>query len=278
MGLCFGGIVVATVDRLLRGGNPRAGLSLVFDDDFDDPASIDLDGSNGAAKWFTDLPWREERTPARLLRVADSVLTIDQEEQTGNWAIATRSPWTGNGRSFRHGYFEARMAFEPEPDRYTDGFPAFWALPVSQQDFTPERHYAEIDFFEAVTEPGQRYDGHFTGVVHDIGLNEQYEQSYRWINTNNRSERTVVRDTGWHSYGCRWEPGRLRWYFDDRLMHQVDYSANGKPSCEVMKFPDGSTDGPSGLFHIADEGSDFTVVLGTGPGWPLRIDWVRVWA
>ncbi len=277
-GLCAGGVLLPKAVQMLRDNDPRQGLSVVFEDDFDDPASIDIDGTNTQAKWFTDLPWRESRTPAECVGVADSVLLLNQVEETGNWAVASRSPWTGRGRIFKYGYYEARLAFESAPEYPTDGFPAFWSLPVGQQNYTPDRHYVEIDFFEAMTEPGERYDGHFSGVVHDIHLTESYEQEYRWFNLNNRSKRPVVLDDGWHTYGCYWEPGRLRWYFDDRLMHEVVYRRDRTPSSPVMRFPTGEKNGPKGLFTVADEVEGVSVILGTAPGWPVRVDWVRIWA
>ncbi|MGP2440601.1 glycoside hydrolase family 16 protein [Streptomyces sp. JW3] len=66
--------------------------------------------------------------------------------------------------------------------------------------------------------------------------------------------------TGWHTFGHRWEPGRITWYYDGQPVHTETSGVVGSPHYLVMQNTQGSFGGPT--LTPAD----------------LQVDYVRVWA
>lgn len=252
---------------------------LVFHDDFTSMASIDryATGKEGHL-WYADRPWVPGAvTSPDVIAVSDGVLTLDGDRGPGGWGLGTVSPKSGAGRTFQHGYFEARLWFDPSLGRNAAAWPAFWSLPTNQIFGTPAAHHVEIDFFEAYHDPHELYSGHFTGTVHDV---TQTDSSYTaWQNTNNVPAFAPLTRAGWHRYGCLWQPGRLTWYLDGVQQVAVAYGADIRPSCEVMNPQAKVAAGPVGMFSVADDpGARVAIILTAGVGWPLKVDWVRVWS
>ena len=254
----------------------RAGYSkLSFYDDFASMSSIDINatGQDGH-RWYADRPWVPGAvTSPGVIHVADGVLTLDEDQESGSWGLGTVSPKSGAGATFHHSYFEAKMWFDPALGPKAAAWPAFWSLPTNQLFGTPAPKHVEIDFFEAYHEPYKPYSGRFTGTVHDIS------GSSWWQNTNNVSSTTPLSRAGWHEYGCLWQPGHLSWYLDGVQMSKVTYGARIRPSCEVMDPRTGTIAQGRGVFSIADDPhARVAVILTAGRGWPLKVDWVRVWS
>ncbi|WP_156911110.1 glycoside hydrolase family 16 protein [Arsenicicoccus bolidensis] len=244
--------------------------SLALDDTFDDLASVDLTGTGAPGRrWFTDRPFGWGRTMPQDLTVRDSVLTISPSTKSPNYGIATSSPTSHEGRGFRYGYFEARMAFDPEDWRRSTGWPAFWGLSHDQIVGVGRPRWAELDFFEAYRDPGRPYEHIFAGTVHDWLAGPP--ETDRANHGNSSAPLAGVDLTQMHTYACLWQPGRITWIFDGRELFTQTYSKDAAPSPNPRGLA-------PGIFSPLDtDVNGQTVILGTGVDHPLRVDWVRVW-
>ena len=245
---------------------------LTFCDDFDSIKTIDVNGTGDSGfKWYTNLPFGWGQTKPQAYSVSQSVLTVTSTGQTYNWGLTTRDPVTGNGESWRFGYFEARIAFDPEPPPQSTGWPSFWGISVSKIQHQDISQYAELDFFEAGNWPGVRHDGLF-GTIHDW----QNDMSINYWNNNNTQE-TYTDWSQWHVVGVLWAPGIVTWYLDGNPLMTQQYWSDKQP------FPQAYTVGgisptPPGTFSDLDvDALGQQIVVGSDPNWPMQIDWVRVW-
>lgn len=275
-GLLAGGAALATAGRdLLPGGqhdDPTRGRTLAFQDDFTSADGIDLTGQGEQGRtWFTDQPYGWGRTPPGTLGVADGVLTI-AGNGTKNYAIATMSPTTGAGRAFSHGYFEARLAFDPARGPLSDGFPAFWSVGARHFQHNDQPRSMEVDFFEAMHPSGRgrrSFNDTFAGTVHEWRLvrGEQDVANYG----DNTVQLRGTDWSAWHDYGCEWVPGRLRWFLDGRVVLEQRYGPGVAPE------PNASGLGAGTFAALEEDHTELVVILGTGAGNPLWVDRVRVW-
>lgn len=255
-------------------------LSLAFCDDFDSESTIDVGGTGGPGyNWY---PYRPGNILARsAFSVANSALTISDTSFMNNWGLTTADIRSTNGRSFEFGYFEARVDFNPALGTEGEGWPAFWALSaraaesgLGMDDPTP---HAELDFFEALphnASPGNYY-GTFAGTLHQWDYNSSSGL------TDFRNSKNAVQPgtdwTQWHVIGCLWVRGQVTWYLDGVPLLTQAYgpNENGDP----MAISDaGNVPAPQGVFDELDaENKGMLLILGSGPDWPMNVDWVRVW-
>lgn len=243
--------------------------NLVFCDDFNSSSTIDVNATgNQGFNWYTALPrWFGSHTPASDYSLSNSVITLSQSRNTANWALATQDPITGAGRSWVFGYFEARIKFDPKDVTSSNGWPSFWGLSSNAARNSPVNLWGELDFFEA----GNRVID-FYGTVH------QWEAlpggSVGYANSNYHQSPKVNWNT-WQTVGCLWKPGAISWFLNGKPLMTQYYSQNGLPSPQAAGGP-GLPPAPSGTFsELEHDGQE--VVIGTGPNFPLEIDWVRVW-
>jgi hypothetical protein len=55
------------------------------------------------------------------------------------------------------------------------------------------------------------------------------------------------------------------------------YSSQAPPS-PLASTTNGINPTPAGVFNILDtQNPGMELILGSGSGWPLKVDWVRVW-
>jgi beta-glucanase (GH16 family) len=109
----------------------------------------------------------------------------------------------------RHGYIEWRARW-PQPGRGM--FPALWLFTAAGAFNDPEgKGRSEIDVFEIF---GHGAGRPFSGTLH--------------LASNSLTPLEVVdlyaRDVdtaGWHTYGLDWQPGHLRFFYDNYLIRQV---------------------------------------------------------
>lgn len=243
--------------------------TLAFSDDFDSLDSIDLTGTGAEGHlWYTDRPFGWGRTLPESLSVEDGVLTITQQTASPNYAIGTTSPTTHRGRGYHYGYFEARIAFDPDEAGY-EGFPAFWGVSQAQTIGANFLRSMELDYYEAFRWAGSPFEDVYAGTVHDWTHGPPAIDRANYGN-NFRS----LPGTDWtqfHTYGCLWKPGHIVWYFDGEPLIEQRYSADDYPD------PNPS-DLARGTYAMLDtDTSGQTVILGSGVGYPMRVDWVRVW-
>ena len=249
----------------------EAGMTkLAFYDEFDDPSTIDWDGTGkDGFKWYVDRPFGWEPMQDGDVTIADSVATIAPQKSCANWGLSTYSAKGDTGTTFRYAYFEASIRIDLDKTREdltTKGQPAFWSFSKEHTLKRDEGNWGEIDFFEVAFEGDGSFHNRLVTSAHDSIMidGKQVNRS----NANNTHEFFVM--DGFHTYGCLWTPGEITWYLDGGYVTSLTYSADGMPS------PASSSNQVEGCYSILDE-EDMLVILGSGPCWPMEVDWVRVW-
>jgi hypothetical protein len=204
-------------------------------------------------------------------------LTINQSNNSYNadlQTIPTHSTGSQRDGTWQHGYFEARIQFANAPtSKGGGGWPSFWTFAVQAQSPVAGQLTAEWDILEAFL-TGSVAQVFNTG--HNWMNTAQYSTGTDTYNTNGTNLQVSLQgstdpaqptDEGWHTYGCLWwgtgVTGYIQCYYDDHLVvHE-----NG-----VTTFPTGQGAGLS-----AQESDNMYMLLGTATGWPINVDWVRVW-
>lgn len=245
--------------------------SLVMEDDFLSTASIDMPGTGAAGyKWYRRLPWSGTPTPTSAIQVANSVLTFTQTFENWNQGLYSVDAYSGQGSSWQYGYFEARMRFNPANATASNGFPAFWMLGRDHVTDVDNVRWGELDIFEAYHDGAVTYNGAFYGTIHDW-LGGTPSNTDRGSYGNHISPALGANFTVWHDYAALWTPGRVRWYFDGVKVLDQAFSVGAAPVPNTAGHP-------AGIFSIFDtKPSGLALVIGTGVGYPLDIDRVRVW-
>jgi beta-glucanase (GH16 family) len=243
---------------------------LVFCDDFDSLSTIDVNTTGAPGyNWYTRLPRGEGRTPQSDYSISNSVLAITAPDSY-NFAITTKDVQSGNGNSWTFGYFEARLCFDPNAVPTASGWPAWWGNSAHHLRYDTrykKGQYIELDFFEAP--PKARTE--FAGTLHQFKNNG----AIHYQNSNNIPP-VSVNWAKWHTVGVLWVPGRVDWYLDGKRLIEQQYSANAQPRPLARTMVKGPQ--PAGLFSSLDtEMLGEQMILGSAQGWPLNVDWVRVW-
>jgi beta-glucanase (GH16 family) len=172
---------------------------------------------------------------------------------SGSWPINTIT--TLKSRSFRQGYFEARMTWT----RGDGAWPGFWLYSTkhARDEDQCATRAGEIDVFEGQgSEPRVYY-----GTVHSNtnGCSPSDDQ-----NGNNFHPVRKNLTKGFHRYGALWTKNRITWYLDGkRLMSAPTYSTNDQRMFLLLQmWVGGWTEDPNG--------STPNVIQ-------TKVDWVRVW-
>jgi hypothetical protein len=262
--------------------------SLVFEDDFTTTDTI-ATTQNAASgyKWYWSMdglgqPWSVQTTAtAASISNGNSgggsnaspqggILTVTGPGEP-NDALITVPGWALNNSSatlpaegqgcWSHAYFEAYIQFRTDGNSSADastGWPAFWSWSVQGlkgfgfgSSSLTVANYSEIDFMETYGTIFGNQPGNWTATMH------------QWPANNSSDGNTQHTDSNWHTYACLWTStgtgtGQVKFYFDGA---QVD---NTVPT------------GP-GQTQFSLEGMYQYIVLGTGNGWSMNVDWVRVW-
>jgi hypothetical protein len=243
--------------------------NLAFCDDFDSLSTIDVNSTGAPGyNWYTRLPFDRGRTPQSFYSVSDSFLAVTAPNSI-NFALTTMDPHTGNGNAWIFGYFEARLSFDPNAVPTAGGWPAWWANSArhlhNDTRYT-SNPYVELDFFEC---PPKRTE--FAGTIH------QWEDSGKTHHQNANAIAPVsVNWAKWHTVGVLWVPGKVVWYLDGRELIEQRYSTNGLPRPSARAIDKGPQ--LPGLFSSLDtDKPGEQMILGSAQGWPLNVDWIRVW-
>lgn len=250
----------------------RAGINdLKFEDDFTNANTVDLAGTGDAGfNWYLDRPFGWGAASASEVAIADSVLTVKSKPNghAAGWGMSTYSIKGDTGYAFQYGYAEAKIRFNHQGQRTNndrDYFPCFWSFSKAHTLMRDKGHWGEIDIFEAYTDQSDPlYQGQYVGTVHD-----HYTDGSKHIQNGNHWQDGVIKDSGWHTYGMLWEKGKISWYFDNQLMHSIEYSADGYPKPMSPGYKPGA-------FSILDS-EEMVLVLGASESWPMDVDYVRVW-
>ena len=189
---------------------------LIFCDDFTSTSTIDITGSGRPGfKWYTNRPYNLGVLPPQDYKVANGVLSVtDYERFQTNRALQTMDPVTGNGQTFLHGYFEARIHFDPKLGPGNPGWPAVWLTSADHVlNPTGVTHYPELDIFEVIKDrkqPGMPYTS-FMGTVHDwrAGKDSTPSKPHEvrfYFNHDNVQEVRGTDWNGWHIVAALWTP------------------------------------------------------------------------
>lgn len=258
-------------------------MTLALDTQFDTLTSIDMSMSGAAGKsWYTRLPAAmggEQQAPASTLSIREeagaSHLHIEPSESNANWTLATVDTATGAGKTWRYGYFEARMRFEQQP--YSDdwsglaSWASFWLTSPTAWLGPAGAKFCEVDIFEQLAGPDV-----LAGTVHE------WTQGTATGHVYTRHDRKVPGGLdGWHTFGLRWTPGELEWFLDDEFVMRRTFGLDVAPTLGGFTSwvdSDGqSVDAlPAGTFSNLDK-DRLTLILGTGKGAPVDVSHVRVW-
>ena len=118
---------------------------------------------------------------------------------------------TQNKHNFKYGLFEAKVKV-PQGQGF---LPAFWMMPADENLYGQWPRCGELDIMEVM---GQKTDTSY-GTIH-------------YGNPHSESQGTCTLKQGsfseeYHIFSAEWEPGRISWYVDGRLIHTENdwYSA-----------------------------------------------------
>lgn len=261
-------------------------MTLELDTTFTSLSAIDMQTTGAAGfEWFTRLPERampgSQQNPMLSLKMMtegdETFLRVDPDERNVNWTIATQDPATKAGRTWSFGYFEARLRFHQIPliedwSSPTAAWASFWlGSPVAWEGPTGAV-FPEIDIFEQLAGPDV-----LAGTVHQWQQNTATGHFY----TRHDTDMGEGGLEGWHTFGLRWEKGKISWFLDGVFVQSMTYGANIAP--RLGGFTDWiDNDGqaveslPAGAFTVLDS-SRMALILGTGKGAPMDISRVRVW-
>lgn len=283
----------------------RSGYSLSFADEFNTIDTIDLNYStpNASRKnWYFKSFWNPD-TPAARVRVENGVLSLDY--MPGVYGLQTAAPdglggWVG--RAFGGGgFFEARIRFNP--DVFGPGsegiriggasWPAFWSMAVEHGAFwtgadqwpgQPKGYsrFIENDFFEYLAwgYGASKSKSSYGAVLHDwYGVwNQTCGNGYCDALDYGRDSVfiTLPYEVNWNEFNTisqLWMPAK-----DGKPGYALNFF-NGRPVSINYWWDEGNDRAPPNArnrFSVMDRQRLF-LVLGTGPGAPIQVDYVRVW-
>ena len=202
------GIEVAFVHSSTAAGR------LVWSDEFNGPAKSPVD----RRRWRHEIggAWGDGELQSYTSRVANSY-----QDGRGHLVIATRAErFTGAdsitrnytsarintmGRfSFHYGTFEARLRTPAGRGLW----PAFWAL-GTDIDRSGWPRCGEIDVMENIGQEPRNASGTIHGPKSGGGAQEDYKPGFSVVHSAPLSQ-------GFHTYGARWLPGSIEFFFDGR--------------------------------------------------------------
>lgn len=224
--------------------------TLKFDDEFSQSA---LDLSRWQPNWFgatsASVTPPENRQDLNCLDPA-------QVTETGgilSLAAVARSCRASNGTSYRYasglinthntftftyGYLEARIFIPADSAGVPVNFPAFWADGVGTWPAS-----GELDVMEVLKSCGPGLGFHFHSSVGTFGGCASH-----------------MTQSGWHTFGARWQPGSVAYYYDGQSVGQVSSGITGAP-----------------MYLLLNNSIDPTYGGATLTPATMQVDYVRVW-
>lgn len=272
--------------------NPASsGFASVFADEFNSLSTIDVNNTLAPGfNWYVTKFFGFGTSPASAFSVSSGVLTIAPTAgDTSTWQMATAAP---SGGSFvgtapiaggKATYIEAALAFDDQGGAAPQSGLAFWSIALQHGlGFTqwPGQtagydHYGEFDFYEYSS------NTQLNNSLHDWygikGVTCSPSDYCNVSNTNNNAVTVGAQNfTTFHRFGALYMPGPVGGY--------VQYYYDGVPtnaySFWLSNANAGSPPPVAGTTHsafsILDTWPNF-VILGTGVGLTLKVDYVRIW-
>jgi beta-glucanase (GH16 family) len=224
---------------------PIAGLGYrqVFVDNF---------GRFDRGRWSNHAFW-EAAPHANAVYARKGVLQLVSRRSQGYRNVTISSH---GKRSFRHGYFEARMRWTKGPGAW----PAFWLSSAYHYKNARCPYFnSELDIFEGQgSTPATFYGTLHRNTNHVCGVPDQTRPAVAWHRVGDMTTR-------FHVYSALWTANEVVWYFDRRRVGRAPVFAGSTDQRMYMliyMWIGGWTSGPTPA--TPDE-------LRT------EVDWVRVW-
>ncbi|MGQ0444228.1 MAG: hypothetical protein ACT4O2_03635 [Beijerinckiaceae bacterium] len=219
------------------------------------------------------------------------------------------------GKAFGGGaYFEAKIKFDPTSVNFSQGFPAFWGFSIEHAankgaDHPPGtqtgfQHFIEDDFFEydiswaSSTSYGTAihdWYGIYTSTCqegHRAGLPGFCDVTNNGVGTNYnnfvsaKQNNAAIDWTQWHTIGQLWVPGNSRNRAQGYVQNFIDgQAANAGAGTFAPLSKTGWKDAAAAFIDPLNSSTAFSVldsnhlmiILGTGPGQPFTVGYVKVW-
>ena len=178
-----------------------AGWKLVFEDEFEGPAGATYDHD----KWYFPC-WRTHEDFLTLDGQGHLALKCDYEKGTTN--LVSTGLWSK--RSWRYGYFEARLKFT----RNNGWWSAFWLYGQSNRNAL--ECGSEIDIFEDYYTRYTSMNGPGLGVPLDHNLHVSY--GHKGLKSYNCKSYVPGSIDEFHTIGCKWTPFEISIYADGKLL------------------------------------------------------------
>lgn len=170
---------------------------------------------------------------------------VENRSEDGNVSYTSGRINTQHKHDFKYGLFEARVKV-PEGQGF---LPAFWMMPTDENLYGQWPRCGEIDIMEVL---GNNTDTSY-GTIHYGNPHSESQGSYT-LDEGSFSEE-------YHVFDVEWEPGKISWYVDGKLIHTEDnwYSA---------------TEGQGEITYPAPFDQPFYIILNlaVGGNWPGNPD------
>lgn len=170
---------------------------------------------------------------------------VEKVNEDGSVSYTSGRVNTQNKHDFKYGLFEARVKV-PEGQGF---LPAFWMMPTNENLYGQWPRCGEIDIMEVL---GNDTDTSY-GTIHYGNPHSESQGSYTL-------EEGTFSDE-YHVFDVEWEPGKISWYVDGKLIHTEDnwYSA---------------TEGQGEVTYPAPFDQPFYIILNlaVGGNWPGNPD------
>jgi len=257
--LVLGSLFASPVVAQQQAAPQRAGMHATFAEEFTRFAATPSGFLDGQPVWRNtyiggdrtlpnnrEAQWYVDHAPDGPFRLRDGVLEITAAPAPGlPQGMTHRSGMIMGQRLLnqQYGYFEIRAQLP----RGRGLWPAFWLLP-SDGHWPPE-----IDIMEMLGHQHRTYYVALHARPDGVPLDEV------------TAVQTADLTAGFHTFGVSWRPDRIRYYLDDRLVHDV-------PTPSDLHRP---------MYMLAN------LAVGGAGSWPgaaardltgvYRIDWIRAW-
>jgi hypothetical protein len=243
-----------------------AGYNLVWEDAF---STLSLCTTNAPCNWYNPGVW-DYLVVGTITDPLGTYANLQWTNAQNPWfptSIGTASPNGAYYHAWTFGYFEFRMAFDPD----TGSYPALWMLPVEEIGAAPpnEETGGEIDIFEWQSNAPTTFEGTVHVLVNGVDIH----------NNNGANTWAVPGGTDfstYNTYGLLWTPTAISWYFNNVLMGTVN--TNSSPYNTVFG-------GSENYFLVLQQwaGCNFvnngtTHCLGQVSPTNMQVQWVHVFA
>lgn len=250
---------------------------LIFSDDFN-TANVDTayTGNYGYKWYLTDVSGIAG--DASDYALTEEGIRLAADNMNHNWLLCTMDAKTAAGwLGYTHGYLEYRTRFNHTKDADAPANcrgPAIWSFPpeiISSAAGDLERA-VEMDWMEYW---GTQYgDMYWTISMHDQ-INQNGTQHLHNGNSYGiKGDTFDIGDGEWHTVGYSWSKGVLVAYVDGVQCFSQTWSDDGSETYPSMTLKAGEFLVDAGT-TLDDQTSP--LILAGSEGWPLEIDYIRVW-